>query len=60
MIPRDSATSLGRVGKSLVRKTTLHTLTESALYNPVEDPEVFAGFGFVLINVNCSHSMAGH
>ena len=47
---------LGRSRKEPCEKNNLHTLTESALYNPVEDPEVFAGLGFVLIIVNCSHS----
>jgi len=40
---------LGRSRKGPCEKNNLHTLTESALYNPVDDPEVFAGFGFVLI-----------
>ena len=47
---------LARSRKVHCEKNNLRTLTESALYNPVEDPEVFAGFGFVLIIVNCSHS----
>ena len=31
------------------RKDNLHTLTESALYSPVDDPEVFVGFGFAAL-----------
>ena len=50
---------LGRSWKEPCEKNNLRTLTESALYKPVEDPEAFAGFGFVLIIVNCSHSMLG-
>jgi hypothetical protein len=38
-------------------KDTLHTFTESALYNPVDDPEVFAGFCFALIIINWPWSM---
>lgn len=50
MIPSDSATSLPAFEKkSLFRKNSLHTLTESALYSPVDDPEVFVGFGFAAL-----------
>lgn len=45
--PKRFCDILGCVRKqSLMERTNLHTLTESALYSPVDDPEVFVGFGF--------------
>jgi hypothetical protein len=43
---------LRRVGKEPGKKNSLHTLTDSALYSPVDDPEVFVAFGFALIIVS--------
>jgi hypothetical protein len=60
VIPRESAVSLTRFEREPDRKNGLHTLTDSALYSPVDDPEVFVGFGFVaaLIIVSCPTQIA--
>jgi hypothetical protein len=48
--PKGLCNILGRVGKKeSCEKDSLHTLTESALYNPVDEPEIFAGFCFALM-----------
>lgn len=37
------------VGRKYIEKNEQPTLTESALYSPPDEPEVFVGFGFALI-----------
>jgi hypothetical protein len=55
--PKGFCNILGRGRNESCEESSLHTLTESALYSPVDDPEVFAGFGFALIIVCCPRSM---
>jgi hypothetical protein len=47
--PKRFCDILGCVQEERYRKSNLHTLTESALYSPVDDPEVFVGFGFAAL-----------
>ena len=37
------------MGRMCIEENGQPTLTDSALYSPPEEPEVFVGFGFVLI-----------
>ena len=48
-MPSASATSWDPVRRKWFEKNGQPTLTESALYSPLDEPEVFAGFCFALI-----------